>query len=142
MSSSRLPDGPDTDDITGRILERWPQTAVARTDGGVFFSFDPSNWPNYATIVWTDAFDMGGPSRLSRPGVFRLNIGLGKESFRRVAGDSADFDHAALDTLMPHPLYAKQHWVCILNPSHLTFEETVWPLLVEAHDRLARARNR
>jgi hypothetical protein len=34
------------------------------------FSLDESHWPNYATLVWTDAFDMGEPSKLWRPGVF------------------------------------------------------------------------
>lgn len=142
MSTKRLPSGPDREAITRRILDRWPETVVATTDGATFFSLDESNWPNYATLVWTDAFDMGEPSKLSRPGVFRLNIGLGKERFQREVGEQPDPDHAALDTLMPHPVYARQHWVAILNPSEATFEERIWPLLVEAHDRLVRVRER
>lgn len=46
-------------------------------------------------------------------------------------------DYAALDRLVPHPVYARQHWVSILNPSEATLEAVVKPLLAEAHDRLA-----
>ena len=124
------------------IATHWPNASVARTDGAVFFSLDASNWPNFATIVWTDAFDMGNPSDLARPGVYRLNIGLGKESFQRLVGSMQDPDYRALDRLMPHPVYARQHWVAILNPSRAMLDATVMPLLTEAHDRLAALRER
>jgi len=35
---------------------------------------------------------------------------------------------------MPHPVYGRNHWVCVLNPSEATFE-TLKPLLREAYDR-------
>ena len=35
---------------------------------------------------------------------------------------------------MPHPVYARQNWVCILNPSEESFDRVVKPLLTEAHD--------
>jgi hypothetical protein len=142
MTTEPLPTGPDRDAIARRIVERWPETVVASTEGATFFSLDQSNWPNYATLVWTDAFDMGEPSKLSRPGVYRLNIGVGSESFQRLVGDAVEPDYTALDTLIPHPVYAKQHWVAILNPSDATFEKIAWPLLTEAHDRLVRVRER
>jgi hypothetical protein len=85
---------------------------------------------------------MGNPSDLARDGVYRLNIGLGKESFQRLVGPMADPDYAAFDRLMPHPVYARQRWVGILNPSHDTVRELVLPLLTEAHDRLAARRER
>jgi hypothetical protein len=49
---------------------------------------------------------------------------------------STDYDFAALDRLMPHPAYARQSWVCVLNPSTETFE-AVKPLLAEAYSRVA-----
>jgi hypothetical protein len=85
---------------------------------------------------------MGNPSDLARPGVYRLNIGLGKESFQRLVGSMQDPDYRALDRLMPHPVYARQHWVAILNPSRAMLDATVMPLLTEAHDRLAALRER
>ena len=39
--------------------------------------------------------------------------------------------------ILPHPVYAKQRWLSILNPSRRSFEEVVKPLIAEAHDRLA-----
>ncbi len=51
-------------------------------------------------------------------------------------------DYAAFDRLLPHPVYAKQLWISILNPTDVTFKEVVLPLLEEAHDRLAAARAR
>ena len=53
-----LPAVPDHDAIRAAILERWPETVVAEMDGATFFLLDPGNWPNYATVVWTDAFDV------------------------------------------------------------------------------------
>jgi hypothetical protein len=129
--------GPDADAITRYIVERFPDTVVANAYGATFFSCDESNWPNFATIVTTDEHDMGAPSKLSRPGVFRLNIGVSPETFDRVVGDVRDPDFAQLDALLPHPVYAPQQWVCILNPSDSTFETVVKPLLDEAHERVA-----
>ena len=69
--------------------------------------------------------------------MFRLNIGVGKETFRRLVGSIDEPDYAALDTILPHPVYAKQRWIAILNPSWATFDEVVKPLIAEAYDRLA-----
>jgi hypothetical protein len=33
---------------------------------------------------------------------------------------------------MPHPVYAPQSWICVLNPSQATFE-SLKPLLTEAY---------
>ena len=49
-------------------------------------------------------------------------------------------DYAAYDRLLPHPVYAKQLWISILNPSDGTFRDVVLPLIAEAHDRLAAVR--
>ena len=144
MSSERLPTGPDPEAITRAILERYPDTVTGHAMGATFFSLDESHWPNFATIVTTDEHDEGEPSRLSRQGVFRLNIGVGKATFERLVGapTPAATDYAALDTIIPHPVYAKQRWISILNPSDAQFRGVVVPLLDEAHARLADARDR
>jgi hypothetical protein len=85
---------------------------------------------------------MGNPSDLAREGVFRLNIGVGKATFERLIGLTTEPDYAALDTILPHPVYAKQRWIAILNPSRATWDETVKSLIAEAHDRLASSRAR
>jgi hypothetical protein len=133
----------DDAEITRYIVETYPDTDVVVAGGGTFFSIDPEkHWPNFATLVTTDEFDEGPIAQLSRPGVFRLNIGVTGKTFDRVLGDAAadgaQIDYAALDTPLPHPVYAKQHWLSVLNPSDETFERVVKPLLDEAHGILAR----
>jgi hypothetical protein len=140
MTNSKV--GPDPDEIKAWILQTWPETVVAEAMGATFFSLTDSHWPNFATIVTTDEHDMGAPSDLAREGVFRLNIGVGKATFDRLVDPRGDHDHAAIDTVIPHPVYARQRWLAILNPSRDTFDTVVKPLLVEAHDRLAAARAR
>jgi len=145
MTTEALPTGPDPEAITRTIVETWPDTDVVAALGATFFSLDPEkHWPNFATIVTTDEHDDGTPSQLFRPGVFRLNLGAGRATFERIASASADPDFAAFDRLLPHPVYARQLWISILNPSDVTFRDVVLPLLAEAHDRLAaqRARHR
>ena len=134
-------DGPDPDAITRYITDTYPETILAVAMGATFFSLDELHWPNFATIVTSDEHD--DASNLSRDGVFRLNIGtLSKETFARLVGGLDSPDYTALDRVIPHPVYARQRWVSILNPSARTFEEVAKPLIAETHDRLATQRKR
>jgi hypothetical protein len=143
MTDAAPPTGPDPEAITRKILATWPETDVVEAMDASFFSLDPEkHWPNFATIVTTDEHDDGAPSKLSRPGAFRLSIGVGRATFERLVGSIVDPDHAAFDRFLPHPVYAKQLWISILNPSDATFRDLVLPLLTEAHDRLAASRAR
>lgn len=124
--------------------------------GDSFFSYDPhrdlepKHRMPFATIVTKDYGDFDCASNLNRPGVFRLNIGVSKETYRSLFGPqpspppeggvvATGHDFTALDQLLPHPVYAAQSWVCVLNPSVATFE-AVRPLLAEAY-QLADSRN-
>ena len=51
-------------------------------------------------------------------------------------------DYAAFDRIVPHPVYAKQLWISILNPTDETFRDVILPLLDEAHERVATVRAR
>jgi hypothetical protein len=113
---------------------------VATIDSATFFSLDEKHWPNFATVVWTDEHDEGTPSNLARPGVYRVNVGVDRETFQRLVGSLTDPDYAAFDRFVPHPVYAKQRWIGILNPSHETVHETLMPLIAVGHDRLAARR--
>ena len=125
--------------------------------GDTFFFYDPGRqlppdrrFP-FATIVTKDYGDFDRASQLNRAGVFRLNIGVSKQTFRSLfgpgatpgddAGTEGGYDFTALDRLMPHPVYGKMYWVCVLNPSADTFK-TVQPLLAEAYDLSVRKRAR
>src|SRR5438876_11691828 len=119
MSLEPRPTGPDPEAITRFIHETYPETDVVTIEGASFFSLDAEkHFPNFATIVWTDDFDDDVQSNLTaRPGVFRLNIGVGLETFDRLVGSMVNPDYGAIDRLFPHPVYARQHWISILNPS-------------------------
>jgi len=126
--------------------------------GDSFFFYDPDHnidanlkFP-FATIVTKDypAFDYA--SNLDRPGIFRLNIGVSKETYRSLIGPEppqpgesgavdTGHDFTALDQLMPHPVYAPQSWISVLNPSEETFEK-VKPLLAEAYNMAVRRQDK
>jgi hypothetical protein len=111
--------------------------------GDTFFIYDPNRdleetrrFP-FATIVTKDYGDFDNASNLDRPGVFRLNIGVSKETFANLFGAERDYDFTALDVLMPHPVYGPNHFVCVLNPRDSTFD-AVRPLLKEAYEIAVR----
>ncbi len=124
--------------------------------GDTFFFYNPDALPEnrmvpFATIVTKDYGDFDRASNLNRPGVFRLNIGVSPKAYTALFGppprggasvSESDYDFAALDRLLPHPVYAPQSWVCVLNPSRETFETVVQPLLAEAYERAAGAYTR
>ena len=139
--STSIPSGPTPEAIVKYIQETYPETDVVEAMAAWFFSLDAEkHWPNFATLVTTDEHD--DASDLDRPGVFRLNIGVHRATFERIAAADPDPDFTVFDRLLPHPVYAQQHWISILNPSDTTFAEIVVPLLALAHDRLAAVRAR
>lgn len=108
--------------------------------GDTFFFLGDRRIP-FATIVTKDYPDLDVQSDLDRPGVFRLNVWVTRETFARLFGDEV-VDYAALDTLMPHPVYGAQSWVSVLNPG-LRTSELARALLTEAYDRaVARHKRR
>jgi len=134
--------------IIDYITSTFDGVDVLTAQGDSYFFYDPQrNIPPdrrmpFVTLVTGDRHDKS--SNLDRPGVFRLNIGVEKETYRSLFGPPPKFrtdggvadtghDFSVLNQLMPHPVYAAMSWVCILSPSDPTFEHTVRPLLAEAH---------
>jgi hypothetical protein len=135
------------------ITETYQGVDVVTNAGDSFFFYnpDPNVPPDHmfpmVTLVTSDINDQF--SDLNRPSVFRLNIGVSKQTFRSLFGppkrpaeaDSAadgtginsGYDFTALDQVMPHPVYGRMYWVCVLNPSEETFAANVRPLLDEAY---------
>ena len=101
--------------------------------GDTFFIHhdDKARFP-FATIVTKDYGEFDNASNLNREGIFRLNIGVSKETIARLFPHETSHDFTALDKLMPHPIYAQNHWVCVLNPSAETFA-ALTQLLDEAY---------
>jgi hypothetical protein len=140
MTETTLPTGPDPEAIIDYLMTTYPATDMVAIPDAWFFSLDPEkHFPNYATIVANDEHDQA--SDLERPGVFRLNLGVDRETFEGFEFE-AEPDYAALDVILPHPVYAAQRYIAILNPSWTTWSATVIPLIAIAHDRLAAQRER
>ncbi len=141
-------------EISQYITKTFEGVDVVTDSGNSFFFYNPDNnvppdhrFP-FVTLVTSDLYDQF--SNLNRPSIFRLNIGIGKQTFRSLFGESSlpsdrdsaaisgenasDYDFTALDQVMPHPVYGRMYWVCVLNPSDETFETNVRQLLAEAYD--------
>jgi hypothetical protein len=123
--------------------------------GDSFFFYDPAGdtpadrrFP-FVTLVTQDydGFDMA--SNLNRPGVFRVNIAAGRDAYTELFGHSpADhashhesYDYSAADQLIPHPVYAVQGWISIVNPDERTAAQ-LRSLVTEAHARAAARHDR
>jgi len=121
----------DESAIAQYILNGLPNVQTSENFGYQFFFFGDDHRMPFATIASSDN-DYDRVSDLDRPGVFRLNIGISKESFQALFAPSAEYDYTELDRFMPHPDYARQFFVCILSPSEANLA-TVHEMLVEAH---------
>lgn len=142
----------DAADVKRYICNAFDGVDAVESDGDTFLTYDPARnlpadrwWP-FATIVTGDHYDT--VSALDRPGAYRLNIGLTKATYVALFGAAptrrdehgvlqTGFDYAAADTLMPHPIYASQYWVCIVNLGEANWNR-VLDLLAEAREFAAR----
>lgn len=105
-----------------------------------FFVGDDHRLP-FVTLANSD-HDFDRVSNLDRDGVFRINIGVSRETFDAMVADRGrgDVDYSVLDVFLPHPDYAAQNWLCILSPTGDNVVRTR-RLIAEAHD-IAAARYR
>jgi hypothetical protein len=132
------------------VFTAGPDTAapeVAWGDTFVYYAPDgkvPERQQPFATIVTKDYPGFDTASDLNRPEVFRLNVAAGRATFERLLGyppavhaeHHAGIDYTVTDRVLPHPVYAVQGWISILNPG-----EQARPLITDAHTRAA-ARHR
>jgi len=113
---------------------------VQREDnfGYVFFFVGDDHRLSFVTIANSDN-DWDDVSNLNREGVFRVNIGISKETFKNLIlkSNAELIDYSVLNTFLPHPEYARQNFVCILNPSGKNIETTK-TLITEAHSIAAK----
>lgn len=122
------------------IMETYPEAETSQAYGYDMFFYKSDRKLSFATLISAD-YDYDHISHLDRPGVFRLNIGLSKQTFQSLFGtnevNAGDYDFTALDTIMPHPEYAHYHFICVLSPSDETFGK-IKPLLAEAYEIAGR----
>lgn len=119
------------------LTTRFPDITVAENFGYTFFLYADEVFTPFATIAQSDN-EQDRVSALNRDGVFRLNIGIGKDRFRSLCGDTTSADYTRLNVIMPHPHYAAQHFICVLNPEGDTLE-VILECLDEAY-QLAKSR--
>ena len=103
--------------------------------GDTFCYYDPDGtgdqkWP-FATIVTHDTPGWDEVSHLDRPDAFRLNLHVGRTHVPAISDDN---DFSRSDTILPHPQYAAQGWVAIVNPGD---RDQVAQMASLAHQRAA-----
>jgi hypothetical protein len=126
--------------VADYITSTFPGVEVTTAFGYTFFFHGSDHRLPFATLASSDN-EHDRVSNLDRPGVFRLNIGVSKETFHSLFGvtavDPSGYDFTLLDVIMPHPHYARQYFICLLSPSDATFDR-VRALLAEAYDLAVR----
>lgn len=118
------------------IRETFAGVETSESYGYTFFFYQSERVLPFATLIAADN-EYDQISKLDRPGVYRLNIGISRATFQAMFGEGkvevSAYDFAALNQIMPHPEYAAQHFVCVLSPSGKTWEQ-VQALLAEAYE--------
>jgi hypothetical protein len=137
----------DEASVEAYIKNTFPGVETTTDFGYTFYFYESERMQPFATLASSDN-EYDDISNLDRPGVFRLNIGISRQTFGSLFGttkvDVNDYDYTALDVIMPHPEYAKQFFICVLSPGEVTLER-VRTLLAEAYEiavRRYRRRNK
>jgi hypothetical protein len=104
------------EEITSYLLTSFEDVHQTENFGYLFFFVGEDRRLPFVTIASQDN-EYEKVSDLSRPGVFRVNVGVKKETFQDLfpTVDEAT-DYTVLDRFLPHPDYAAQFWICILSP--------------------------
>lgn len=109
----------------------------------------PRNAQPYATVV-TKNYPGDIASDLDPPDRRRVNVHVDRETFRQLVGEeprggsrtrdgeevrgaARTWDHAATDTVTPHPVYGALGWISVVNPGSST-TETLVRVLRLAHE--------
>lgn len=135
------------EDIIEYCLNHLKDTVLVNSWGGKGIFYNPNHSLKRGIYVLTLKDGDGAhdkASYLDRENVYRLNIGIRKNTFlnlfhelpqRPSAGEivAMDYDFTALDRLMPHPVYAWMGWIAVCNPTIQTFEECK-PYIQEAYE--------
>ncbi len=130
------------------VLKLLPDVVAKDAWGETSYFFNPGHLLKrgtyFATIKEKDG-ENDKASNLDRPSVWRLNIGIQKETFlsmfsalpqRPPKGCSIEgpWDFNVTDLIMPHPIYGWMSWIAVLSPSKTTWQHCI-PLLKDAHAR-------
>ena len=111
--------------------------------GDRFFYVGDDRRRPFATIVEHDVPGFDELSRLDRPGVYRLNVQLGRAEFERRFGypptelpqHLTRYDFTEPGVVLPHPCYGTYGWGCVVSPDRAALPE-VDRLVGHAHRRV------
>lgn len=130
----------DEKTIDQLLTTTFPGVETTTSYGYTFYFYGDDHLLPFATLISADT-EHDRYSDLDREGVYRLNIGVSRATFQTLFGpdkvDPQDYDYTRLDTLMPHPEYAAQNFLCVLSPGEATAGR-VRELLAEAYDMAVR----
>ena len=130
----------DEASVANYITRTFPGVETTTNFGYTFFFYRSDHKLPFASLASADN-EYDRISNLDRPGVFRLNIGVSKQTFQSLFGtakvDVDSYDFTALDVIMPHPHYAQQSFICVLSPGEATAGRIV-AFLAEAYDIAVR----
>ena len=127
------------ENLEGSVLvESWGEKAIFYNPGRAL------KRGVYILTVKEKAGNNDRGSKLNRPGIYRVNLGVRKETFVKLFGAvpqrpgaggivEMDYDFSTVDRFLPHPVYAWMGWLCVLNPSEKTFED-LKPYIQEAYE--------
>ncbi len=134
------------DEIINYCLENLKGVVLVNSWGERGIFYNPENKLKRGVYILTVKEKDGendSSSNLNREGIYRVNLGVRKQTFLNLFGHiparppkggvvDMDFDFTETDKILPHPVYGWMSWLCCLNPSAETSEE-LKPLIVEAH---------
>lgn len=135
------------DEILEYCLNKLEGTVLISSWGERGIFYNPDNKLKRGVYILTVKEKDGendSSSKLNRENVYRVNLGVYKDTFRerfdfipKRPGKGGivdmDYDFSATDQILPHPVYGWMGWICVLNPSEKTFEE-LKPLIQEAYE--------
>lgn len=127
------------DNLDGTVLvESWGEKGIFYNPNGTL------KRGVYVLTVKEKDGDNDKGSDLDRKDVFRVNLGVRKNTFLKMFGTvpsrppkggvvDMPYDFTETDKILPHPVYAWMSWICALNTSEETFEK-LKPLIREAYE--------
>ena len=135
------------DEIINKVQNEFEGLVVNKNWGEVGLFYNPDNILAKGVYLLTFK-EKDGPndkaSNTNRDGIFRINIGITKETFVKLFGErparpkagqiiNMPFDFTELNKIMPHPVYGWMSWIGVLNPDKETFEKLL-PLINEGYN--------
>lgn len=138
-------------DIIDYLCQRFTGLLPKASWGETSLFYNPDQrLPNgiYFCTIKQHNGDHDQASHLDRDGVFRLSFGMDGASYQQLFGMKpkraakgqvvgTGHDFAALNQLMPHPIYAWMGWVQILNPTESMMEELL-PWITQSYNLAVR----